>query len=72
MTFDDVKREVASLRRYYGSDCVTDATLSEDGTVASYTVQPGTPLGYRQQYNLVTGQERHCGLGRGCFWTDWE
>jgi hypothetical protein len=68
---NDVIREVEAIRSRYGVDAVTSPSLSSDG-VASYTVLPGEDQGYVQEYDLSTGLERHCGLGQGCYWTDWE
>ena len=67
---EKVMTEVENLRARFGHSICTDVRVY--GNIASYTFQPGTTYGYRQEYNLETGQERHCGLGPGCFWTDWE
>ena len=65
---DIVKAEVDHIRSLGGN--VTDVRVANQ--VASYTVDPGDDLGYVQQVDLVTMERRNCGLGRGCFWTDWQ
>ena len=69
MTFEDVKKEVEMYREKYGHDICTDPYLN--GAVAGYVFDPHYASGYTQEYHLPTGRERHCGNGRGCFWTDW-
>ena len=62
-----IKKEIESIRSMGAA--VTD--LQVDGATASYTVSPGTDTGYIQEINIETGERRNCGLGRGCFWTEW-
>lgn len=72
MTFEEVKGIVENFRKEYGHDVCTDAWLSEDGIYAGYTFQPDDVAGYMVEIYLPSGESRHCGLGDGCFWTDWE
>ena len=58
------------MRKTWGKDYVTDVTV--DGNIATYTVDPKSECGYIVEVDLRTGKERNCGLGRHCFWTDWE
>jgi len=67
---EKVLKEVEDLRAKYGHSICTDVKVYEE--TASYVFQPGTPYGYKQEYDLQTGKERHCGLGPGCFWSDWQ
>lgn len=39
--------------------------------VLEYAVAPESPNGYTVQVNPWTGESRHCGFGKGCFWTEW-
>ena len=72
MTFEDVKKEVEMYREKYGYDICSDAYIDgDDDDVAGYVFMPNDITGYTQEYQLSTGRERHCGLGSGCFWTDW-
>ncbi len=72
MTFEDVKKEVETYRQEYGNDICSDAYIDgDDDDVAGYVFMPNDITGYTQEYHLPTGRERHCGNGRGCFWTDW-
>ena len=70
MTIEKVQKEVETFRKAWGQDIVTDVRIN--GDIASYTFMPHNSDGYRQEYLLGTDLERHCGLGQGCFWTDWE
>lgn len=71
MTFEAVKAEVEGLRKCFGRDVCTDAW--EDGDFAYYVMMPGDEVGgYKKQFALKTGEYRHCGLGQGCFWSEWE
>ena len=71
MTFDDVINEVKGFRESYGDDICTDPVLN-GYNIARYTFQAGDSCGYVQEYDLDNGRERHCGLGNGSFWTEWE
>ncbi len=63
-----VQAEVEAIDPMGGN--VTDVTVANQ--VASYTVDPGSDTGYVQEVLLPTMERRNCGLGRGCFWTDWQ
>jgi hypothetical protein len=63
-----IKKEIEDIR----SMGATVSDLQIDGVIASYVVSPGTDTGYIQEINIVTGECRNCGLGRGCFWTEWK
>ena len=67
MKFNQVNEEAERLREL-GCE-VSDVTLS--GSIASYTVDSMIDGGYIMEVNLYTGERRNCGLGEGCFWTDW-
>ena len=70
MTKEYVINEVARLRNEFGTSICTDPEFING--LARYTFQPGEVCGYIQEYDLEEGKERHCGLGPGCFWTEWE
>ena len=63
-----VVAEVESIRSMGGN--VTNVSVAKQ--IASYTVDPGCDTGYMQEVFLPTMERRNCGLGRGCFWTDWQ
>lgn len=69
---EKLQAEVAAYRMRFGRDICTDVVVDKDMTIARYTFQPGELAGYVTEQDLVTGKRRHCGLGHGCFWTDWE
>lgn len=69
MTKQDVKAEVNDMRQMWGMGIATDPQMVTDD-ICGYVFQPDSPYGYRQQYRLSDGKERHCGI-RGGFWTAW-
>lgn len=36
-----------------------------------YVVDPESQYGYTVEVDPFTGKSRHCGFGKGCFWTEW-
>lgn len=71
MKIEDVRKEVEGLRQTWGAaDICTD--VWEENGLAGYIFMPNNEFGYHQEYRLEDGAERHCGLGLGCFWTDWK
>lgn len=67
MKLKQVQNEAERLREL-GCE-VSDVTLH--GSIASYTVDSRIDGGYTMEVNLCTEERRNCGLGEGCFWTDW-
>jgi hypothetical protein len=48
-----------------------------DGDILTYAYGPEDHEAHKTevtiyQVNLVTGEERHCGICDGCFFTEWE
>lgn len=37
-----------------------------------FTVSPDDVTGYTVQVDPISGESRHIGNGRGCFWTEWK
>lgn len=64
---DLVKAEVAAIRK--AGYPVSDVTVQNQ--IATYMVEPGRDTGYIQEVHLPSGERRNCGLGSGCFFTDW-
>ena len=50
-------------------ETATDITINEYGNYEYTTHAGGTTY---WEYDPETGMTRHCGEGKGCFWTDWE
>lgn len=70
VTLDKIVKAVAGYRNQYGHGICSDVWTY--GGYAGYTFMPGDVTGYKIEYDLETGKERHCGLGPGCCWTEWE
>lgn len=66
-----VNSEIAFLRNKWGEEICTDAVIEDDGNI-TYIVQPDDITGYVVEIDPIEMQWRRCGLGKGCFWTDWE
>ena len=71
-----VQNEVENYRSQYGQYICTNVRVFTDictgEKIASYCFMPEDVSGYTIETNLATGKTRHCGIGRSCFWTDWE
>ena len=65
-----VKSTIEGWRRQHGLDICTDVQVV--GSMAYYTFQPGSPMGYTVEVDLESGESHHKGRGAGSFWTDWE
>lgn len=70
INLNSIKNTVKRYKECYGDKVCSEVTI-EDG-IASYEFMPYDVTGYTMQMDLVTGKTRHCGNGRGCYWTDWE
>ena len=56
---------MATIELELGGEVVT-GTVNERGNIEYFAYDTNWEL------NPVTGATRHCGVGAGCFWTDWE
>lgn len=64
-----ITKMINKLRNIYGQDICTDPII--DGDIIRYVFMPDDITGYKVEINYENMTTRHCGLGRGCFWTEW-
>jgi len=70
MLLEALRNEIDNLRARFGHAICTDLKVS--GDIASYVFDPlDRAGGYTVEIDLISGLRRNCGLGPGCFWTDW-
>ena len=66
------KKQVKESLVKMGWNLSPETECWEDEGYFFFEVQPESQYGYTVQVDPETGKSRHCGNGRGCFWTEWE
>lgn len=64
-----VEAYINSLRDAHGDAIVTDPIYA--GDMATFILQPDDPVQGTIFQVRADGTVRNCGLGEGCFWTEW-
>lgn len=75
MTVEKAKKEL----KKFGYEFVEniEAQMTEEEWVEGNSLfcligDPEECTSYIREYDIETGATRHKGLGKGCFWTNWE
>lgn len=72
-TTKEIKRKLENLGFNCEAGCNPEKNeVWEEKGHLFFSIDPDDITGYTMEVDPETGKSRHCGNGRGCFWTEWE
>lgn len=73
LTVEEIRTQLTELGYNWKAGCNPEKNeVWEENGHLFFSIDPDDITGYTREVNPETGESRHIGNGKGCFWTEWE